>query len=85
LNWAAVSGIIGGSGAVAGFFLWVLRLQFRAELAEFRADLLRELNGKYMNAETAEARLEALQEGQRGLAREFQDARGEMQRAWRAR
>lgn len=54
--WAALP-LIAGLLALGA---WVMRLMFRAELAEFRISLLDELNGKYMNSKMAEERLDRL-------------------------
>ncbi len=46
--------------AVSALCMFILRLMFRAELAEFRGALMLELNHRYMNSEIAEQKLSAI-------------------------
>ena len=58
MNWSAIGVVLSGTSMIGGVLYFALRSFLRAELAQMRAELLKDIDGTYLRKDVADERYE---------------------------
>lgn len=80
---------VGILGPILALFAWIMKLMFRAELGDFRKDLLVQLEQKYSSADVLDERFAAISteiaSSRHQVRNEMQKLVNELEREWQER